>query len=119
MTIHYPRQFGDEGPTAPLTRPWNVAQGNPAGCRGALPAVILNNEPIGPESSVEQDDSPSRIAAGYVMTFLAGNAAYVLHTGPGIRGGGAADLGVHAPAPRALLRASAIRIDRDSARGRT
>ncbi len=97
MTIHYPRQFGDEGPTAPLIRPWNVAQGNPAGCRGALPPVVLNNEPIGPESSVEQDDSPSRIAAGYVMTFLAGNAAYVLHTGPGIRGGGAADLAATPP----------------------
>ena len=26
------------------------------------------------------------------MTFLAGNAAYVLHAGPGIRGGGAADV---------------------------
>jgi hypothetical protein len=53
--------------------------------------VVFNNEPIGPESSVRQDDSPSRIAAAYVMTFLAGNASYVLHTGPGIRGGGSAD----------------------------
>jgi hypothetical protein len=53
--------------------------------------VVFNNEPIGPESSVRQDDSPSRIAAGYVMTLLAGNASYVLHAGPGIRGGGAAD----------------------------
>jgi hypothetical protein len=26
------------------------------------------------------------------MTFLAGNAAYVLHSGPGIRGGGVADV---------------------------
>ena len=92
MTIHYPRQFGDAGPAAPLIRPWSVAESKETHCRGALPPVILNNEPIGPESSVEQDDSPSRIAAGYVMTFLAGNAAYVLHAGPGIRGGGAADL---------------------------
>ena len=60
-------------------------------CPGALPPVVFNNEPIGPESSVRQDDSPSRIAAAYVMTFLAGNASYVLHAGPGIRGGGAAD----------------------------
>jgi hypothetical protein len=57
----------------------------------------LNNEPIGPESSVEQDDSPSRIAAAYVMTLLAGNAAYVLHAGPGVRGGGAADLALNPP----------------------
>ena len=28
----------------------------------------------------------SRIAAGYILTFLANNAAYVLHAGPGIRG---------------------------------
>ncbi len=97
MTVHYPRQFGDEGPTAPLIRPWTVAESGDANCRGALPGIVLNNEPIGPESSVEQDDSPSRIAAAYVMTFLAGNAAYVLHTGPGIRGGGAADLGVSPP----------------------
>jgi hypothetical protein len=62
-----------------------------------LPALVLNNEPIGPESSVEQDDSPSRIAAAYVMTFLAGNAAYVLHAGPGVRGGGAADLALKPP----------------------
>ena len=41
---------------------------------------------------MRQDDSPARIAAGYVMTFLAGNASYVLHAGPGIRGGGAADV---------------------------
>ena len=92
-----PRQFGDEGPTAPLIRPWSVAERVDADCRGALPGIVLNNEPIGPESSVEQDDSPSRIAAAYVMTFLAGNAAYVLHTGPGIRGGGAADLGASPP----------------------
>jgi hypothetical protein len=92
VTLHYHRGFGDEGPFAPVRRPWTYPASYDAKCRGKLPAVVLNNEPIGPESSVNQDDSPARIAAAYVMTFLAGNAAYVLHTGPGIRGGGAADV---------------------------
>ncbi len=91
MTIHYARQFGDEGPTAPMLLPW-MSLPLDKRCRNALPQAVLNNEPIGPESSVEQDDDPSRIAGAYVMTFLAGHAAYVLHMGPGIRGGGVADL---------------------------
>jgi hypothetical protein len=92
MTMHYEREFGREGPLRPLRRPWTFPGAYDRACKGQLPSIVLNNEPIGPESSVRQDDSPSRIAAGYVMTFLAGNAAYVLHSGPGIRGGGAADV---------------------------
>ena len=92
MTLHYERGFGREGPLQPLRRPWSFPDAYDRACKGQLPSIVLNNEPIGPESSVRQDDSPSRIAAGYVMTFLAGNAGYVLHSGPGIRGGGAADV---------------------------
>jgi hypothetical protein len=92
MTLHYQRSFGSEGPVRPLLRPWAFPDAYNRACQGKLPSIVFNNEPIGPESSVRQDDSPSRIAAGYVMTFLAGNASYVLHAGPGIRGGGAADI---------------------------
>jgi len=92
MTLHYARGFGREGPLRPLTGPWRFPASYDRACKGQLPPIVLNNEPIGPESSVQEDDSPSRIAAGYVMTFLAGNAGYVLHAGPGIRGGGAADV---------------------------
>lgn len=97
MTMHYARGFGKEGPVRPLRQPWNDSRASDAECRGALPPIVFNNEPIGPESSVEEDDSPSRIAAAYVMTFLAGNASYVLHTGPGIRGGGTADVALTPP----------------------
>ena len=92
MTIHYPRSFGSEGPLRPLQRPWSFPSAYHRECPGQLPPVVFNNEPIGPESSVQSDDNPERIGAAYVMTFVAGNAAYVLHTGPGIRGGGKADL---------------------------
>jgi hypothetical protein len=92
MTLHYARGFGGEGPVRPLKGPWRFPASYDRACKGQLPPIVLNNEPIGPESSVQQDDSPSRIAAGYVMTFVAGNAGYVLHAGPGIRGGGAADV---------------------------
>ena len=92
MTLHYERGFGNDGPLRPLLRPWSFPAAYDRTCRGQLPALVFNNEPIGPESSVRQDDSASRIAAGYVLTFLAGNASYVLHSGPGIRGGGTADV---------------------------
>jgi hypothetical protein len=95
ITIHYERRFGTDGPLRPLLRIWTTSAGLDRTCRGQLPSLIFNNEPIGPESSVRQDDSPSRIAAAYVMTFLTGNAAYVFHSGPGIRGGGAADAASH------------------------
>jgi hypothetical protein len=90
-TIHYDRSLGSDGVLSALSRPWAYPRQYDRDCRGRLPAVVFNNEPIGPESSVRSDDDPGRIVAGYVMTFLAGNASYVFHAGPGIRGGGKAD----------------------------
>jgi hypothetical protein len=91
MTVHYARRFEPDKPLLPLVQPWQFRP-HESKCRGQLPRVVFNNEPIGPESSVRQDDDASRIAGAFVMTFLAGNASYVLHSGPGIRGGGAADI---------------------------
>ncbi len=51
----------------------------------------INNEPIGPQSSVAADDDPDRLALAAAYTWLCNGAAYVYHTGAGIRGGGAAD----------------------------
>jgi hypothetical protein len=90
-TIHYGRGAeGDDGPWAPVRQPWSWPRGFDASCRGQLPPAV-NNEPIGPQSSVAHDDDPRRLAMAYVLTFVAGNAAYVLHTGAGVRGGGIGD----------------------------
>lgn len=51
----------------------------------------VNNEPIGPQSSVAADDNPERLALAAVYTWLCNGAGYVYHTGAGIRGGGLAD----------------------------
>jgi hypothetical protein len=90
-TVHYVRTSGSAESWSPVLQPWTYPGDFDDGCRGQLPPVAFNNEPIGPESSVEEDDDVERIAGAYVLTFLANNAAYVLHTGPGVRGGGDAD----------------------------
>jgi hypothetical protein len=89
-TLHYSRSIEDGDPWLPVRQPWIWALEQAAACRHTLP-VPINNEPIGPQTSVEQDDGPARLAMAYVTTFLAGNAAYTLHTGAGVRGGGSAD----------------------------
>lgn len=91
-TVHYDRGFGDEGPYRPIKRLWAYPDAVDGKCRGELPKLVFNNEPIGPQSSVRQEESPVRIAASFALTFIANNAAYIFHSGPGIRGGGAADV---------------------------
>jgi hypothetical protein len=92
MTLHYDRDTS-RGPWAPVWQPWAWPDADigPGACAARLPSAVFNNEPIGPEASVNADGDPLRIAAAIVTTFLAGNAAYVLHTGAGVRGGGAED----------------------------
>jgi hypothetical protein len=51
-----------------------------------------SNEPIGPQSSVAADNDPLRLTMAAAYTWLCNGATYVLHTGAGIRGGGAADV---------------------------
>jgi hypothetical protein len=92
MTLHYDRDVS-RGPWAPVWQPWAWpdADVGPGACAARLPSAVFNNEPIGPEASVSADADPLRIATAVATTFLAGNAAYVLHTGAGVRGGGAED----------------------------
>jgi len=60
-------------------------------CAG-IPALRSSNEPIGPESSVAGMDDPIALSAMALVTYGSGIGAFVLHTGPGVRGGGEADL---------------------------
>lgn len=48
-----------------------------------------SNEPIGPQSSGSHDEDPLRLTMAAVYTWICKGAAYVLHCGAGIRGGGA------------------------------
>ena len=91
-TVHYDRDVGQQGGAwRPVGQPWGYPDDFDAGCPGQLPLAVINNEPIGPFSSVAADADPVRIALAYVTSFLAGNGAYVYHHGAGIRGGGKAD----------------------------
>jgi hypothetical protein len=60
-------------------------------CSG-IPTLRSSNEPIGPESSVVGMDDPVALSAMALVTYGSGIGAFVLHTGPGVRGGGEADL---------------------------
>lgn len=90
VTVHYDRnRRGALGVWGPVAQP--VGRHPPAPCARPLPVGVLNNEPIGPGSSNEEDGDPLRLALAYVTTFIGGNAAYVLHAAPGVRGGGEGD----------------------------
>jgi hypothetical protein len=84
VTIHPDRdQTGAGGKWRPVTEIWK------AHLTTALPWIA--NEPIGPQSSVVEDDDPRRLATMAGMTWLSGGAAFTVHTGAGVRGGGAED----------------------------
>jgi hypothetical protein len=92
VTIHYDRDTSRaDGIWRPVRQPWGFPMAHFGACSGGPPAAT-NNEPIGPQSSVAEDADPLRLALSYATTFVAGNAAYVYHSGAGIRGGGTADL---------------------------
>lgn len=90
-TMHYER--ARPGSLWNATRqPWGYPGEYDARCRGQLPAAVSNNEPIGPQSSVQADEDPVRVGAmAFAATLVSQNCCYVLHTGAGIRGGGVAD----------------------------
>jgi hypothetical protein len=57
-----------------------------------VPMLASSNEPVGPESSVASLDDPVALAALALVTYGSGLGAFVMHTGPGVRGGGADDM---------------------------
>ncbi len=81
LTEHFPR--GSDGPAGrwgPVIAPWTVRE-----CPG-LPAVVSNNEPVGPRSSVESETDPVKVIAGAVVSWMAGVGLYVFHTDAGVWG---------------------------------
>lgn len=92
-TVHYDRRMdGPDGVWGPAVHSAGYPAAFDAGCRGQLPRAVVSNEPIGPASSVASDADPLRLALAFAAAFVGGNAAYVYHSGAGIRGGGAADV---------------------------
>jgi hypothetical protein len=86
LTMHLDRsQQGADGPWRPVYQAWDVAS------MTGVPAAWTSNEPTGPESSVTADADPLRLAASAAVVAVSGGAGYVLHTGPGVRFGGAED----------------------------
>lgn len=87
MTLHLPRAGLENGALWTTFRdPWQFRD-----CAG-VPPLASSNEPIGPESSVAALDDPAVLAALAAVTYGSGIGAFVLHTGPGVRGGGVADV---------------------------
>lgn len=91
VTEHFTRSDADDG-WAAVRAPWKLQA-----CRG-LPRLRSNNEPAGPFSSVRAEGDPLWLAMSAAVTYASGMGAYVLHTGPGVRGGGRADLKLGRPA---------------------
>ena len=85
MTLHFPRA-GSPAVWNRFQDPWSFHS-----CTG-VPSLATSNEPVGPESSVASLDDPVALSAMAFVTYGAGIGAFVFHTGPGVRGGGAADL---------------------------
>jgi hypothetical protein len=80
-TKHLDRWSGGEGGQWRYVRqPWEMQFCIPP------PVAWTNNEGKGPTSSVEQDADPLRLTMYAAMTWLAGGAGYVYHSGAGIYG---------------------------------
>jgi len=50
------------------------------------PTAVSNNEPQGPQSSVDTLDDPLQLACARVLGIICGGAPYVLHVGQGVTG---------------------------------
>ncbi len=81
ITFHFSRnvRFAD-GYWRPVRQPWEH-------CHSPVPSIFSNNEPIGPGSSVAQDDDPYRLVSAAILTYIANGAFYVYHTEAGVWGG--------------------------------
>ena len=87
-TAHLSRDCSTwHGHWRPVRQPWGYSAPEEEDAQ----EFCVNNEPIGPDSSVESEKDPNKLVAHAVTTWVSGMCAYVLHAGAGIRGGGAED----------------------------
>jgi hypothetical protein len=86
-TLHFERRpLAIVGRWNLLRQPWDLPR-----CDGT-PALVSNNEPVGPQSTIASLDDPLVLTMLAFVSYGAGLGSFVMHAGPGVRGGGAADL---------------------------
>jgi hypothetical protein len=86
-TPHFDRDVnGPLGRRGPVCGPLTMRRVPPD-----LVRAFVSNEPIGPQSSVVSEMDPELLRDAAEVTWLGGGAGYTLHSGPGVRGGGAYD----------------------------
>lgn len=88
-TVHYDRNVDmADGYDRPTRQPWGYpGEVFPDG-QSAVPAQAIDNEGIGPYSSVASDLDPLRNVTRRVVAWISGNPASLWHAGPGIYFGG-------------------------------
>jgi hypothetical protein len=92
MTMHVARGGERDGENWKMLRDiWGMQ-----GCT-SVPQLVSSNEPIGPQSSGVSLDDPLALTAMALVTYASGIGAVVFHSGPGVRGGGQADLALGRP----------------------
>lgn len=87
-TAHYDRDISKaDGYDRPTRQPWGYPDEYYAPSDNA-PRQAVDNEGIGPYSSVAEDRDPLRNVTRRVVAWIAGNPASLYHCGPGIYFGG-------------------------------
>jgi hypothetical protein len=89
-TVHWDRRYEERG-WRPVRQPWGYYELHD------MPVAHANNEPIGIDSSVASESDPNHLAGAALTAWVTGECCYVLHTGAGVRAGGAADLARNPP----------------------
>jgi hypothetical protein len=80
-TLHFSRDVsGPERGWTPVVQPAR----HPV-CPGA-PPIAVNNEPIGPRSSMVSEEDPLKLVSAALVTFLSRMPLYVFHSRAGVRG---------------------------------
>jgi hypothetical protein len=83
QTIHFSRSTkAPDGVWRPTRKPWRESHFKVDECC----ALVQNNEPRGPESSVTETNDPIVLSMDAATTWLCGVGSYLLHTGSGVYG---------------------------------